>query len=372
MISTTPTNRRGTIYILVLMTSIIITLIGILGYRMVQGQARVARIDAQRDNAIALAESAVQWGIHYVTLSDDWRKVAKSGQVIRTMDLGDGQISVILFDPDGDLDNDDADGIAIVGTGTIGDASQMLSCVLKPGAAAPHPALARSLTVGDRLVVDPNVLWLESGGMAREQRRQNGSYYFLFKQVDEADPVPVPDKSLIDLWASKGTRIPYALHGGSIRGETFSNSTAPYGVTPDPDGIYVIDANYRDLVFDTIQSTGTIIVINLEFDDRLWVSDSRFRMGEHGGPSFIADGDTILELGAIVGDSTGIIYCDGDMQINGYMGLGGTLIVTKDLYIDSPLLNIYDDPAAVDGPPEGFGDMSLMGVVEGGWIRVVF
>jgi len=94
-------------------------------------------------------------------------------------------------------------------------------------------------------------------------------------------------------------------------------------------------------------------------------------MGDHGGPSLVADGDTILELGAIVGDSTGIIYCDGDMQINGYMGLGGTLIVTEDLDVDSTLLNIYDDPAAVDGPPEGFGDMSLMGVVEGSWIRVV-
>ncbi len=371
MISPIPTSRRGTIYILVLMTSIIITLIGILGYRMVQGQARVARIDAQRDDAIALAESAVQWGIHYVTLSDDWRKVAKSGQVIRTMDLGDGQISVILFDPDGDLDNDDTDGIAIVGTGTIGDASQMLSCVLKPGAAAPHPALARSLTVGDRLVVDPNVLWLESGGVAREQRRQNGSYYFLFKQVDEADPVPVPDKSLIDLWAAKGTRIPYALHGGSIYGQDISKSQAPFGLTPDPDGIYVIDADDEDLLIENCRTTGTIVVVNIK-GKTLSVKGSRFRMGDHGGPSLITDGETILELGAMVGDSTGIIYCDGRMQISGYMGLGGTLIVTDDLDVDSTLLNIYDDPAAVDGPPEGFGDMSLMGVVEGSWIRVVF
>lgn len=371
MISPTPTSRRGTIYILVLMTSIIITLIGILGYRMVQGQARVARIDAQRDNALALAESAVQWGIHYVTLSDDWRKVAKSGQVIRTMDLGDGQISVILFDPDGDLDNDDTDGIAVVGTGTIGDASQMLSCVLKPGAAAPHPALARSLTVGDRLVVDPNVLWLESGGLAREQRRQNGSYYFLFKQVAEADPVPVPDKSLIDLWASKGTFIPRALHGGSIRGQDFSNIQAPFGLPPDPNGIYVIDAGDENLVVENCNATGTFVITNLN-SNTFRATGSRFRMGDHGGPSLIADGDTILELGAIVGDSTGIIYCDGDMQINGYMGLGGTLIVTDDLDVDSTLLNIYDDPAAVDGPPEGFGDMSLMGVVEGSWIRVVF
>lgn len=370
MISPTTTNRRGTIYILVLMTSVIITLIGILGYRMVQGQARVARIDAQRDNAIALAESAVQWGIHYVTLSDDWRKVAKSGQVIRTMDLGQGQISVILFDPDGDLNNDDTDGIAVVGTGTIGDASQMLSCVLKPGAAAPHVTLNRSLTVGDRISVDPNVLWLESGGMAKEQRKKNGHRYLLFKPVQEEDPVDLPNEDLIDLWAAMGTSIPFAMHRGKIYGQVMSKSQAPFGLTPDPDGIYVIDADDKDLLIEDCRTTGTIIVVNLK-GKKLNVKGSRFQMGDHGGPSLITDGETILELGAMVGDCTGIIYCDGNMEIKKYMGLGGTLIVTKDLYVDSTLVNIYDDPAAVDGPPEGFGDMSLMGAVEGSWIRVV-
>ncbi|HBU41500.1 MAG TPA: hypothetical protein DEB57_01250 [Microbacterium sp.] len=189
--SNTPT-RRGTIYILVLMTSIIITLIGILGFRMVESQARVARIDAQRDNAAALAESAVQWGIHYVMLADDWRDSVNSSETIRTMTVGDGQISVLLFDPDGDLADEETDAVTIVGTGTIGDASQSYAVTLQPGTDGSHPSLEKSITAGGMLTVNPNVLWLESGGTAQDQQRRDGRNHST-PVVDEQDPVDLPN-----------------------------------------------------------------------------------------------------------------------------------------------------------------------------------
>jgi len=370
MIKPNVPSRRGTIYILVLMTAVIVTLIGILGFRMVESQARVARIDAQRDNAATLAESAVQWGIHYVMLADGWRDSVSSGANIRTMTLGDGQISVLLFDPDGDLADDDTDAVTIVGTGTMGDATQSYAVTLEPGTDGPHPSLDKSITVGGLLIADKNTLWLESGGTAQDQEQQNGTPISP-PVVDEEDPVDVPDPALIALWAVRGTLVARSNHGGAISGETFSASVAPYGLTPNANGIYVIDAEDENLSIDNCDFTGTLVVINLG-NHELRISNTQLTMGAHGGPSLITDGDTRLELGFSAGASDGIFYLDGDVEINNFMMLTGLLIVTGELDVNTSSVIISDSAAAVAGPPAGFNDVTPLRVVEGSWIRVVY
>ncbi|MFI4872285.1 MAG: hypothetical protein ACIARQ_10780 [Phycisphaerales bacterium JB061] len=366
--STTPT-RRGTIYILVLMTSIIITLIGILGFRMVESQARVARIDAQRDNAAALAESAVQWGIHYVMLADDWRDSVNSSETIRTMTVGDGQISVLLFDPDGDLADEETDAVTIVGTGTIGDASQSYAVTLQPGTDGSHPSLEKSITAGGMLTVNPNVLWLESGGTAQDQQRRDGRNHST-PVVDEQDPVDLPNPGLVDIWAAKGTLIPRSTHGGNISSKTFSKSQAPYGLTPDPNGIYVINAEGHDVMMSNCSTSGTIVVVNLGSRD-FRATSSKFTMGDHGGPSLIVDGDGVLELGAFSGMSDGIFYFSDDVYINNYLFLIGVLIAGDRVDVNTSSVIISDSAAAVAGPPEGFNDVTPLRVVEGSWLRIV-
>ena len=370
MIKPIAPSRRGTIYILVLMTAVIVTLIGILGFRMVESQARVARIDAQRDNAATLAESAVQWGIHYVMLADDWRDSVSSGANIRTMTLGDGQISVLLFDPDGDLADDDTDAVTIVGTGTMGDATQSYAVTLEPGTDGPHPSLDKSITVGGLLIADKNTLWLESGGTAQDQEQQNGTPISP-PVVDEEDPVDVPDPALIALWAVRGTLVSRSNHGGAISGETFSASVAPYGLTPNANGIYVIDAEDHNLTLTNCRITGTIVVVNLN-NNELRIQTSQLKMGSGGGPSLIADGNTRLELGALAGTSTGIFYVDGDVRIDSFLSLTGLLIATGDMDVNTSSVIISDSAAAVAGPPEGFNDVTPLRVVEGSWIRVVY
>lgn len=365
------TSRRGSIYVLVLIVSIIVTMIGILALRMVQSQARVARLHAQRDKAAALAESAVQWGVHLVTLRDGWRSTITSGSIIRTMDLGEGQISVTITDTvDGDLTDNDSDEFIITGTGTIGDAVQTLSLAFEIESGAAHPALNESLTVGGTLFVDPNVLTLESGGTAQSLRTKNGSLYLLFPVVATESPVDYPDPMLISRWASKGTLITRAMHGGNVKDATLSSTAAPYGLSPDPNGIYIIDAENHNLDIDTCSVIGTVVVINLN-DNNLDIVNTRFNFGSHGGPTLISDGETRIKNGFATGVSQGILYIDGLAIIEAEFMLVGTMIVTGNLEVATTYVSINDHPSAVAGPPEGFTEIIGLRAVPGSWKRVV-
>lgn len=363
--------RRGTIYVLVLMTSVIVTLIGIIAHRMVQSQARVARIDAQRDEAAALAESAVQWGVHYVTLKSDWRTATSSGDVVRTMPLGEGQISIVIADADGDLDDRETEEFTITGTGRIGDAVQTYAVDLAFGTGAAHPALDNSVTVGGTLYVNQNVLWTGSRAVARAVRRQDGSAYVLGigSPATVANPVDLPHNSLIDIWADKGTLITRAMHGGTISGATLSSVAAPFGITPDPDGIYTIDANGSGLLIAGSIIDGTVIIRNLGGND-VRIAGTRITLGDHGGPTLIVDGSADLELGA-GGMNEGIVYIKGDARIDDFMSLIGTVMVTGDLRINTASV-IISDPATPDPvPAEGFTELEGLAIVPGSWRRIV-
>lgn len=354
------------------MTSVVVTLIGILSHRMVQSQARVARMDAQRDEAMALAESAVQWGVHYVTLKDGWRSAITSGQVIRTMPLGSGQVSVSIADADSDLDDNELEGFTVTGIGSLNGAVQTLSVDLEYQTGGPHPALLIPVSVGGSLYLDPNVLWTESRGVAGQVYRRDGSGYLLGigSPADTANSVELPDPALIDLWANKGTLVTGALHNGTISGAMFTAAAAPYGLTPDPDGIYVIDANSSSLLITGCTFDGTLIVRNLRGND-VRIVNSLFTFGAHGGPTLIVEGNADLELGGTAGMSEGIFYINGNARIDAFLMLQGLLMVTGNLRVDTPSVVITNSATAVAGPPAGFTEIEGLAVVPGSWRRVV-
>ncbi len=369
MIRNTPT-RRGAIYVLVLVVSIIVTLIGILAQRMVQSQARVARIHAQRDKAAALAESAVQWGIHLVSLNDAWRVSLTSGSQIRTMNLGEGQISVTITDKvDGDLADSETDEFTITGTGTIGDAVQTYSVSLEIPVGAAHPSLDKSLTAGGRLEVDPGTLTLESGGTARSQYNRLGLPYVI-PTVTISNPVDLPNPALIDIWVQKGTVIPAALHKNKIESATFSSTAAPYGITPNPDGIYVIDGGAKHVEMRYCQIQGTLIVKNLG-GKVLDLEACRFSFGANGGPTLIVDGDASFDTGFAAGVSQGLMYVNGFVEfVREYM-MVGTMIATGNVTVKTTYVSINDHPSATAGPPEGFNVPESLRVKAGSWQRNV-
>lgn len=370
---TTAPTRRGTIYILVLVSAVIVTLIGVIGLRLAHTQAAVARADAQRDEAMCLAESAVQWGIHYVMLGTDWRDDTTSGATIRTMPLGEGTISITITDPDGDLDNGDSDPFIITGTGTVGDATQSLAVTIANGTGGPHPALEDSITVGGVLSLNPGSLWVESGGTAADQTRLDGTP-LTPPLVSEASPVDLPNPDLIQTWIAKGTVIGSDLHKGTITGQTFSKSLAPYGSPLNAQGIYVIDADGKAVTLNNVNSTGTLIVADLQGAE-LTIINSRFNVDSFGGPALLVDGDADYEPGPNPGLTTGTYFINGDFELGSNIIHFGTIMVTGDVMVDAQSAVILDYGTDVGpvlaGPPEGFVESTGPSILPGSWTRLV-
>jgi len=369
---TKPQTRHGTIYILVLVTSMIVTMIGLLGFKMIQAQAAVARADTQRDEAVVLAESAVQWGVHYVMLKADWREPLTSGVTFRTMDLGQGQIAITITDPDGDLSDGDTDSFTIRGTGRIGDAVQTYEVQMSSGAGDPHPSLNESLTVGGILYVDSGIMTLESGGTALGQRQADGSNTASLL-ITPTDPVEIPDQSLITTWSGMGTAITPAMHGGQIRFTALSTTSAPFGLTPDPNGVYIVDAGRANLSVSAAVVVGTIVVTNLG-GSTVTFTNSRLRFGPNGGPTLIVDGNLRFESNFLSEIQQGILYVNGDIDIVNNMVLIGKIMATGNVTVDEDVeyATLNEHPSAVLGPPVGFTVPSGgYEVVPGSWQRIV-
>lgn len=366
-----PSSRRGTIYVFVLVSSMIVTMIGLMGYKMMQSQNAIARADAERDEAAVLAESAVHWGIHLVSLKEDWRDAITSGTPIRTMNLGNGQFSATITDPDGDLGDDTTDGFTITGTGTVGTATQTFEVTIDPGSTDPHPSLTESITVGGALVVDRFTMSLEDGGTALDHYTTSRGQHSP-PLVDEANPVDLPDPALIRIWANAGTVITRAQHGGRIESLNFSSSTAPYGLKPDTNGIYVIDAGGQNLDLFEVRVSGTLVITNLG-NQRVTFEHSKLSFGAHGGPTLIVDGDMRYDSDFSSVSQQGLIYINGDLEIDGSMLHVGQIFVTGDLVVDSSVfyVTVNDHPSASSGPPRGFTETEGYSIVPGSWRRVV-
>lgn len=367
----TAKNRsgRGTVYLLVLMSSVIVTLIGLMGFRMLRAQAAIAQSDTEREEALVIAESAVQWGVHIVTLKGDWRDDVSSGVPIRTGAFGQGSMTVTITDKDdGDLADDITDEFVIAGTGVVGDAQQTLEVTMRRSDGA-HPALEKSITLGGTLEVDAHVLTLQSGGTASNQTTTKGGL-LIPSVVDIEDPVDLPDASLIDTWAAMGTVIDKDSHTGSFSGETFSKTTAPAGIPVDPNGIYVIDANNSDLTFTNCTIQGTLIVCKVGVNT-FRLDGSKLSFGDHGGPTLIVDGNVDLATGWGVGVHQGLIYVDGDISITDDFMLVGSMFATGDIGITASFMTINDHPSATSGPPVGYTENTGYEVVTGSWDRVV-
>ncbi|GAB5495151.1 MAG: hypothetical protein Phyf2KO_02310 [Phycisphaerales bacterium] len=364
-------TERGTIYLLVLVSSVIVTLIGLMGFRMIRAQAAIAQSDTQRDEAVVIAESAVQWGIHIVTLKDDWRDDITSGVPIRTGPFGQGTMSVMITDvDDGDLADDTTDPFTIRGTGIVGDSTQMLELVVQPPVAEVHPALTRSLTVWWEVDnVKSSYFTLEDGGLARNV---TGSTDAVFSEIETTHPVPIPDASVIDTWAALGTVVPRSVHGEKLTGITLSTTSAPPGITPDPNGIYVIDCEKKQFEIESCTVEGTLVVINTR-GSGIVSTDTRYNFGPNGGPTLLVDGNVEFS-GAVMdtGVHQGLIYVNGDLNMASDTMFVGTIMVYGDLKVDSYMFSVSAHPSATDGPPTGFGtEGSNYAIDPGSWSRVV-
>lgn len=131
-------TRRGSMYVAVLMTAIIVAVIGISGLAVTRIQLRSTDGASQVTAARFYAQSAVEMGLHSINADPDWRTTYPNDTWEPRAPIGLGAYTWKLVDEqDGDLADDPTQPVRLYGKGVAGDTVRMYSvlvCEEDPGA----------------------------------------------------------------------------------------------------------------------------------------------------------------------------------------------------------------------------------------------
>jgi hypothetical protein len=297
-------RRRGSVYIIVISTSLVVTMLGLGG--MYAATARAARSQASRDEMLArrLAISAVELLVQEAQNTAAWREAAADGPLFEDLPLGEGYISASVTDAvDGNLANNLVDPVVITGVGRLGSARQVYRVTATPPSEWPSwfAGVMHShgtLSVGAAIVrssspIGSNSIVTATGGTIKADIYAVGSisgttYHGTKTTMVPARPMPQP--SVFSYYSSFATPIPYAsIPSGKLRRTVLSGATNPFGSGLNDRGIYSIDCEGKKLVIEECRVAATLIITNCS--DLTIQSSVHTDSWETGLPSLMVSGD---------------------------------------------------------------------------------
>ena len=123
--------RRGVMYVVILMTAMIVSIIGMSALTMTRVQLRTATGDINVTEARCCAQSAIEIGALSMTNEPQWRKVFSHDTWSTKLRIGNGYYQWKLVDEvNGSLTADRTAPVRIYGMGVTGDAQRVLSALL--------------------------------------------------------------------------------------------------------------------------------------------------------------------------------------------------------------------------------------------------
>ncbi len=276
-------RRRGSAYLLVLGSAMIVAIIGLSSLTVARIHRRAAGSAANANEARLNARSAVEACIGATAFLADWRTSGYvSGEVVGPLNLGDGTCSVKIVDEiDGDLANDPDQQVRITTTGQVGSAVYHYTVLAEPPAlsclqAAVHAVGGLAVESGDTLTVTNGPAFcsfsegLEYGlvlvwsaatidGDAAADTVEN--YGEITGDITEnALPKELPASSTVAYYVSQATVITRSAIGGDkIEKVILSHISNPYGAV-NPDGLYYIDSEGHPIQIEECRIEGTLVV----------------------------------------------------------------------------------------------------------------
>lgn len=130
-----PARCRGSVYLLVLGTAMLVTLLGLSALLLVRVERRMDTAAQDAVQARLFAQSAIELALQRMAADPMWRHRHANGAWTADATLGRGSISYRFTDPgDGDLDDDRTDPVLLTGRGRVGEAVRMCQVRLEvPG-----------------------------------------------------------------------------------------------------------------------------------------------------------------------------------------------------------------------------------------------
>jgi len=232
--------RRGTIYMLVIMSSAIVATIGLASLQLLRLQGRIAREGNDLIEARLYARTAVELGMLKIQTDSNWRKNLGDGAWITDQAIGQGRYSINVVDPiDNKIEHGNNHPVLITGVGNKGNATfnttVRMEVGLPEGSALEVSMMSGSYTsvygatlTSDQTVGSNNFYYAWGGAVVNanvEAASIWGSTYTKSKLTSNTAR-DLPDTSTVfDYYTSNGTSIGYNSLPQWNRPEMLTNTT---------------------------------------------------------------------------------------------------------------------------------------------------
>ena len=282
--SPAPHRRRGTLYVGVMMTATIVTLVGLSGLSVAHLGVRSAQNTRSTETASMLARAAVEEGVRQIRATTTWRTTfANNTEYPNTpLALNGGTLAWRFVDTDGNLNSNSADGVRVYGIGRAGGAMYVESVLLQPTDAGVKCLEAPLHCAGDITLNTFCALttpqFISSNGSISASTTQSAivgsaqavgsiSGNVTLTKTSGIVPRQMPGNTVFDYYLANGTWIdinslPTSIGGRNIYKKVLSPSVNPFGPALNAEGIYVIDCRGENLVIENSRILGTLVIIN--------------------------------------------------------------------------------------------------------------
>ncbi len=388
---------------LVLGASVLVMTVGVSAAILARTNMRAAQSDRAWDHATTAAHGALEVAGHHMNTHSAWRT---GPNPIGPMAIGSATAVAIMLDPvDGDLDDDDTEGVRVYCIAHSGSATRYCSMAFTAGAINPLDALTRPMHSGGTLSIGANA-YVQAGagplsagvGLSIDTGATvNGSVLtgvlssrgtVTGKITTGGQSIALPDAAAWTALSASAVRITFSSTSGLIERVALTPSQNPWGL-PSLSGTYIIAVPAGQKL--TIRSCriDASLLVELGAGATLEIVERVLWDPENGGIAMLVrapeGGDVLLGNSVapfsesainanlnpllapyqgtsdILLDDTyepairGVVHISGSprTRIGDGFGLFGSLIVEGDAAINGSV-TITTDPALIASPPQGF------------------
>lgn len=403
-------RRRGSMYVAVLGSTMVITVIGLSALMLARVERASAKGTADLSAARFYAQSAIEMGQHKIRQDSNWRTTFTSGVWESNRTIGTGKYTLEGIDPvDGNLSNSASDSLLLRGTGFEGQSRYKLQVTMTAKSSA-LTCLQVAMHAGTDLTFSSATVQSNQGTISAnnsatataaniypkvEVVNASSGTVFYSGVTTGITPRTMPDATAFDYYTLNGTPIaiadiPKEGAKNTITGALLSPTNNPYGTRiTNPQGIYVIDCFGKDLRIKDARIVGTIVIKNPAYFSitssvnwepavanypSLLVSGSAELAFTNAplseitlGVDFNLDSDNLDTYSSLI---KGLIYASGNVTTKSYVTIDGVLVIGTTLTAQNYLSLTYRS-TFYDNPPPGFGGAPEMVISPGTWKQLV-
>ncbi|MCA9129442.1 MAG: hypothetical protein KDB22_20290 [Planctomycetales bacterium] len=415
-------NRRsGTVYLAVLMASLLVAGLAMAALSSAEYFARDLNAESDFRQAQIAADAALEWAIAAINASPNWRTAHTHNVDTTPQSLGQAQICYRLIDlTDYNLADDPLDGCDVLVTATVGSTSFCWRASLEPNGGA-IDSLSYAVSTRGNIEAGANAMWCTDGLVGSNAGvnidadaslsancaavgSMAGDIYGTTTTLSQ--PLEIPAATAIDSYLNRATfidrgDIPSLLGLRYIDKQLLSPNQNTINGVLNPYGIYAIDCQGASITISKSRLQCTLILINpgslsAVIDSVYWEA------ARSNYPALLVSGNIKLGLSdAPLSESTisenlnppgmpfrgfpdattttvypsqirGLIYASGNIEvggstkanhISGAVIVGGELTGAGDLYVH------YRSVFSLE-PPPGFRNFDAVHILPGSVRRV--